>query len=320
MKGKEIAEKKISYYEKASSIVPCGAVTVREWLDMGDRSKIDVLRDIFRSEGKSDSYCRFKKDKLRCSSVSGLFSERKTEGLIARTNIIALDIDHVTNVEVLKDLVFELPYVYSCCLSCGGDGFFVLIPYKDGLNQKLVFNSLKAEFKEKFMIELDNCPDLPRARFESYDRRLLVKDDDADVEEYSKELDIEEECKSAYVRSERLDDLLNDDMFCYAAAYYAINQFGYSTNTLNNMHDWIGQVSTLSTLGSDGLKLALDLSRKSSGYISDDEVIKLFNKFSKKNGDSRRYMTRYFNVCKNHLGKGWIYKIKETYRKQNKLF
>jgi hypothetical protein len=68
----------------------------------------------------------------------------------------------------------------------------------------------------------------------------------------------------------------------------------------------------LSTLGAEGERLGVELSRQSPNYKSDEDVIRIIKTLSKKSGQ-RRYLTRYFKMCKESLGKNWIKDLKKIY-------
>jgi hypothetical protein len=68
-------------------------------------------------------------------------------------------------------------------------------------------------------------------------------------------------------------------------------------------------------LGYDGEELAIQLSRQSRGYKSDEDVVKTLKRLSD-NQRNRQYLTRYFKMCKESLGKYWIQEIKKMYEKK----
>ena len=110
-------------------------------------------------------------------------------------------------------------------------------------------------------------------------------------------------------------DLLNDDKFCISCANYCINRLGMQTTDYTN---WLSNIGSLSCLGYDGEQLAIDLSRQSRGYTGDEDVVKTMKRLSD-NQRNRQYLTRYFKLCKDSLGKYWIQEIKTMYDLEDQI-
>ena len=75
---------------------------------------------------------------------------------------------------------------------------------------------------------------------------------------------------------------------------------------------WIQDLGLLKLFGCEGEQLALQLSRQSQGYVSDVDVLRTLHKGGL--NSQRERMSKFFKMCKDTLGKGWIYKIKEMYK------
>ena len=75
---------------------------------------------------KDDETKKKLKEKLNRVTFSGIFTKRKTEGLVEHSGIIAIDLDDVDNPEVVKELLIKDKYVYSVFISSGGKGLTVL--------------------------------------------------------------------------------------------------------------------------------------------------------------------------------------------------
>jgi hypothetical protein len=121
-----------------------------------------------------------------------------------------------------------------------------------------------------------------------------------------------------YLRAAGIDTsrLLNDDKFCISCANYCINRLGMQTTDYTN---WLSNIGSLSCLGYDGEELAIQLSRQSRGYKSDEDVLKTLKRLSD-NQRNRQYLTRYFKMCKESLGKYWIQEIKKMYEQNNHTY
>ena len=104
--------------------------------------------------------------------------------------------------------------------------------------------------------------------------------------------------------------------FCISCARYCIDRLGFKTTDYTN---WLSNVGSLSCLGYDGEELAIQLSRQSRGYKSDEDVLKTLKRLSD-NQRNRQYLTRYFKMCKESLGKYWIQEIKKMYEQNNHTY
>lgn len=332
---REILHRKITLFRDADHPKPEADILVGNWLRMGEqyREKIEKCREIYATEGKSKGYRELKKT-LPAATIGGTFSYRNADSLKQSSNLIAIDIDDVKeDIEYLKQRVFGVRFVAAVQKSVSGNGIWVLIPYEDGLDYDEVQQALSDDFKSwGTVIDDPGTKGIGRLRFLSIDDTLMVKRTNVTIygaslkakkqqsekqqqQEKENEYHTPKQQKEYKIQSiTELDSLLNDDRFCFAAAWQAIT-YGYVSNSANNMNDWLGQLSTFSTLGSVGLKLAIEMSRKSANYESDKDVERAFWRMAKKNANSRQYFTRYFSFCKELWGKDWINKVRESYQK-----
>ena len=260
--------------------------------------------------------------------IGGTFPYRsiKDASLITPSNLMCLDIDLVDNTDVdimsMRKELFELPYVVGCYLSVSGRGIYLIVSIEDSSDPVPYYKYLARLFKQKYSITVDaGAINTARARVLSYEDDILswTKPEDSYVEvwtlKYLETAAPEKHPvsipKKVSLRGGSSQDLLMNDDFCYKAAKYAINKLGMCTNLSNNMKDWLGHLATLSLLGERGHELALDLSRRSSGYLNDAEVTKTFKKYSSKTTqETRQFFTRYFKYCKDRLGSQWVSIIK----------
>ena len=107
-----------------------------------------------------------KKD-LSYVTISGTFSQRSNEAIEVKSNIMAIDLDDVS-----KDQVSLLPYdrFLAYHQSCSGNGIVVYVQVED---QRAAFEEAKGYFEDTLGLTIDNCGDLSRARFVSYDPGLV---------------------------------------------------------------------------------------------------------------------------------------------------
>lgn len=72
--------------------------------------------------------------------------------------------------------LFNLPYVYLVSRSCRGKGLFVIIPVENIDNIRGYFNKIKEDFKKMNIIIDQQCCNINRLRFISYDELTINGD------------------------------------------------------------------------------------------------------------------------------------------------
>ena len=303
----ELEQIRVSYYKNYTA-PSSETITLQQWIYANkNNSIVPNIRPIKMVD--FDKYKRIKNFYIPAITSAGIFKNpRSNNSLMIPSHIYCIDVDHC-NVEETKSILFSLPYVWCTGASTSGDGVWALVPINPEGNRSNILRSIIKDLTDLGITADPNVNDIARLRGLGYDENLLVKDGMVDI--YCNELE-EERLVSVQpsitpLKFKPSDDLLYDDMFCYKAADLAINDFGY---TVNGRNKWLGNLATLSTLGSIGLTLALDLSHNSPSFKSDNDVVKNFNDMSRRANNSREYMTTYFRVCKENLGENWVSKIK----------
>lgn len=120
-----------------------------------------------------------KKLNLPCFIPSGVFEGRYDRSIIKHNGIICIDIDAKNNTDVknfnkLRKLMDIIPYVAYCGLSCGGEGYFVLIPIKNPEKHREHYLSICDDF-ERCNITVDtSCKNVSRTRIISYDKDAYI--------------------------------------------------------------------------------------------------------------------------------------------------
>lgn len=303
----ELEQIRVSYYKNFTA-PSSETITLQQWIYANkNNSIVPKIRPI-----KMVDYDKYKKLKpLYIPSITpaGIHKNpRSNNSLLIPSHIYCIDIDHC-DVEETKSILFSLPYVWCAGVSTSGDGVWALVPINPEGNRSNILRAIIKDLTDLGITADPTVNDIARLRGLGYDENLLVKDGMVDI--YCNELE-EERLVSVRpsitpLKFKPSDDLLYDDMFCYKAADLAINDFGY---TVTGRNKWLGNLATLSTLGSIGLTLALDLSHNSPSFKSDNDVVKNFNDMSRRANGSREYMTTYFRVCKENLGENWVNKVK----------
>ena len=105
-------------------------------------------------------------------TVSGRFSQHKSEHLIEASGLICIDIDWKDNVDIMPQvpsILQKLKYVAYCGKSISGDGYFAIIPIENPKHFKQHFYALEEEMKSYGIVIDKSCKDITRLRYASYD-------------------------------------------------------------------------------------------------------------------------------------------------------
>ena len=129
-------------------------------------------------QGEINKYRESKDDrdkkKIPAFMPSGIFKGRKNEDLIKHNNVVCIDIDKKDNLDVINfdeipTLIRQIPYVAYCGHSCGGEGYFILLPIEDSGKHKEHYVSICDDF-ERCGITVDkSCKAVSKSRIFSYD-------------------------------------------------------------------------------------------------------------------------------------------------------
>jgi hypothetical protein len=174
---------KVSFYKDVQDTVgkPSPLARVLDAIKTGNKGKwiplIQYLRGI-QDEAEQKKY----KNTLPCYTPSGVFSNRKTDELIAHSNRLIIDIDMKDNPillekfnEIRKQLIADK---YTCFLftSCRGNGMAGGVKI-DGAKHTETFQYLEHYYREKHGLTIDKgCKDVTRLRYISYDPDLYLND------------------------------------------------------------------------------------------------------------------------------------------------
>jgi hypothetical protein len=120
-------------------------------------------------DSKEESERTSLKKKLPCILFGGSFNRRAIDGLIEHSGLMVLDLDHLDNVNDIKNELKEIPYVLLAFVSPSGNGlkFIVRIPKCTPKEHSQYF----IEFQKKYdFLNIDSSgKDVSRVCFESYD-------------------------------------------------------------------------------------------------------------------------------------------------------
>lgn len=167
-----IFEKKVSAFKNIRSQEP---VTMKiGYLLFSD--EVELLVTEYRKDMSKE-----KKENLPCFTTSGVFKRRDDKSIIEYSGIACIDIDAKDNTDVenfnrLRELVETIPYVAYCGLSCGGKGYFILIPIKHPEKHREHYLSICDDF-ERCSITVDrSCINVSRPRIVSFDQDAYINE------------------------------------------------------------------------------------------------------------------------------------------------
>lgn len=316
MTVKELLNLKIQVFNTYTDKYPSQVMTTIDALQYGlsYRPLIDKARNLYwtdKTEYKST------KDRMFVWMPSALVGTDKSQTKHIYP-VVCIDVDGKDNpeidIETAKKQIFSLPFVYYAGLSIGGNGFFALAYIDDPIYFTEQFTALSEYISDNFNIKIDSqCSNANRLRYMSYDDNALIKDMSETIVPFTSvkfkhNVQYNPVIQTLFTSNDN-DDLINDDNFCIAVLDYCINKLFYQSGKRSK--GWIQDLGLLKLFGMQGELLALQMSRQSPGYVSDEDVLKTFHKG--RLNSKRERMAMFFKICKNHFGKGWIYQIKDLY-------
>jgi len=144
----------------------------------GDKYKSQVGR-VRQAQGEER---RKLKAALPAVTVSAIMQGgHAKENIMRQTDVICIDFDskdntHLRNFTELKTLVADIPFVGYCGQSCGGGGFFALMPIAAPYRFAEQYAAAVEYFKTYGLIADPACKDVTRLRFVSYDPEPYINE------------------------------------------------------------------------------------------------------------------------------------------------
>ena len=164
----------VSYFHTLTTEIPVMA----ELYDLltTDRYK-DRVMDVRNAEDPATKSNL--KTKLPSYTPSGIFERSGSRFPIKLNGFICIDIDKKDNLNIkdfdkLKDSLSQVSYIAYCGLSCGGEGYFCIVPLVDPFLFKSHFRSLQLDFANMGVTIDPACNDIGRKRFVSYDANPYI--------------------------------------------------------------------------------------------------------------------------------------------------
>lgn len=200
LKPLKLSDIQVSYYDSITAKEAQNITLEQAIHNYKVISKIDTLRSI-----KDEVQYKGQKKKLPLFSVSASFNGSHNKDNIEHYNsLIAIDIDGKDNADkTVNELTQTIlnsdlkHYIYYCAKSCGGNGLYCIIQINGDIsNFSGHFKALEEDFKA-IGITIDNqCKDVSRLRFSSYDMDEYINEVS---KTYTKEL-IEEDSTNSSIK------------------------------------------------------------------------------------------------------------------------
>jgi hypothetical protein len=166
----------VSCYAHAKETKNPQDVNLIDWLtSLKYKSEVDAIR----AEPDEDKQKQMKK-KMPLVTVSGKFTERKDNCLIAHTGLICIDIDpqdnlHLENFDELGPMLKGIPHAAYVGRSVRGEGYMVFFVLEDISLHRIYYRAIEEQFAE-YEINIDHaCINESRARFYSYDENAQMR-------------------------------------------------------------------------------------------------------------------------------------------------
>ncbi|WP_342328064.1 BT4734/BF3469 family protein [Pedobacter sp. FW305-3-2-15-E-R2A2] len=243
------------------------------------KSKLDEARALY-SAREFEKYTLFK-ETLPAVTFSGtFFPSRSILNLKSYSSLIIMDIDKVgANLDYIKDILSNDPYVLAVWLSPSADGFkYLIVNNQSKDDHKSVYAAAVHYYRTKYNIEVDTSgSDIPRLCFVSHDPNIKINYDCVPFDQIYLS-DVIKEVKSKYKAIKVLPPILkanikNDELSkaTYKRIYHYLKKRKMSIT--DNHNNWIRVAYALSNTfnHSLGRQYFLDLCRL-DGMKHDEEL------------------------------------------------
>lgn len=292
---------KVSLYKRVNYKRKMRDITLDDWLHKATpaaKTAVVKIREVNESDVKAAK--AMKNANLPGVTISGVFDGERRAGQVTEVNpIICIDIDDLPDgmtLDELKKKVFYLPYVFYVSLSARGEGIYAMIYFNKDNDFLQTFKSLEKDFKDMGIVIDENCKDISRLRFASWDDNPLEKE--GEVEMYDRYM-----MESPVMKTEEKQQTpLNiDDYFTYQTIKYLINNCGYRAD---DYQDWLMDGFRLATFGQYGHALFMHLSRNSDNFNERVAEMK-WAECVRTTKMTKDCLAHYYAEAKKRLGPDW---------------
>lgn len=165
-----IFNKKVSAFLSVKDKIPSVERTLMQCLNNHKiKNRVLEVRNC-----KSEEERKILKSNLPGFTPSGTTPNGRSDDNIIHNGVISIDIDykdneHIDNFDAVTDIMSKSEFISFCGRSCGGKGFFILIPISNPDKHREHFKALQKDFEE-IGITIDKSGINPsRFRYFSYD-------------------------------------------------------------------------------------------------------------------------------------------------------
>ena len=330
MKTKNILNKKFTtlssldgyYHHQGLTDYTQTNLTLNQILYLGNKYKeqINILRQM---EYHSEEQREFK-EKFPCWFVGGIFpfEKLKDENILEYSNVLAIDIDKKDNPNIdlneIAKKIFELPYVFMVSKSISGQGIYVLVLLEDGIYTKEYYTYLTKLWTKQYNIKIDEqCKNIGRKRFISYDDNIMIKDDEIEINEWKLKSIIKEPSNNETKKSQpycgKYKTVNTNQGLVSKAIWYLLNN-RFSIDNFNAEEPY----ATWYHIGcdfrhfDDGEQMFIKFSTNSTKYFDNiTNILKKWNQ-TKKEISLDEVSKKWCGMCKRIYGKQWYNKINES--------
>lgn len=221
----------IGYYNSVTSKKRDSEISIDLFLDcIKDGKWQDLVLPIRIIQDKKE---RTKaKEKLPVFTVSGIFNEgRRDSDIDKHSGFIGIDIDGISNISDVKELLKHDPYVYAAFTTVSGYGICVIIPINPKRHRDDFLN-ISTYFFEKYQLVVDpTSVNEARCRFVSYDPDILINYNEAIRFDIKYERPKKEKVPDVVYSQNDFDRLINEVMsnrINLCESYYDWLRIGFS--------------------------------------------------------------------------------------------
>lgn len=174
----------VTFYERVTktSGIPAPITVLLDQIQGGEWDEITIeYRSIDDDQKRRD----FKQERVPAFTVSGLFpNQRKADQMEKHSGLIAIDLDHIGDVNDLFAQLKNDKYTWALFRSISGNGICCIVKIR-GAKHRESFDGLERYYLSKYSVGIDPaCKDVNRCRFVSYDPDLYRNPDSETFTDY----------------------------------------------------------------------------------------------------------------------------------------
>lgn len=180
MKKKRHNKQKFSFFKApVTNVTPYRDITLLDAYRVITGKYYQQQTKKLRSLSNKQENRRFKATHFPYCTFSGTFTRRNEDALIQHSGLIALDFDHIENIETLKRQLLKDPYFQTELLFVSPNGaglkWIVSIDVNGKYSHADWFQAIYNYIHETYSIDIDkSCRDVARASFLCYDPEAFI--------------------------------------------------------------------------------------------------------------------------------------------------